>query len=428
MQRGLAAVTLLALAGALLLLTALALGTIKPLALAPQPLRFQPIEDANGHALRNFYQALTRTLAQTQTNDQPAITRIAHYGDSHAAADLLTGALRTYFQRDFGKAGPGFLLAGKPWPWYRREGVESSSSAGWHVDGLKQVALDDDGRLGLAGLSLSTDRVGEQLWLTAECDRFELYLLRQPGGGAVEIKLDGAWYDRYVSLASPRVETAYLSIEAPRGTPHTIEIRTIAPGEVRIFGLVAEHSQTGVVYDTLGINGARVSHPLQWDWSLLADQIAHRAPDLIIIAYGTNEVSDADLDLAAYRRNFSALLNRLRESAPTASLLVIAPPDRAARIGRRWRAIKAMPALVEVQRQAALASGAAFWDLFHAMGRSGSIERWATRSPRLAQADRAHLTRAGYQVVADALYQELMRGYWRSLWQTIWQRQNEGRK
>jgi len=110
----------------------------------------QPIEDAGGQALAGFYQALACTVAQREGNetDSPAITRILHYGDSHVAADILTGALREYFQRDFGDAGPGFILAGRPWPWYRRSGIELSASAGWQSNGLSRFSIDTDDRFG----------------------------------------------------------------------------------------------------------------------------------------------------------------------------------------------------------------------------------------------------------------------------------------
>ena len=48
-----------------------------------------------------------------------------------------------------------------------------------------------------------------------------------------------------------------------------------------------------------------------------------------------------------------------------------------------------------------------------AMGGAGSIDRWARLG--FAQADRVHLTRAGYGMVAEALYAQLMRGYLQSL-------------
>src|SRR5205085_10231040 len=121
---------------------------------------------------------------------------------------------------------------------YRREGIESGASAGWQVDGLKQSALAEDGKLGLAGVSLTTDRTGERLWLTAESAHFELYLLKQQGGGMVEVWLDGAPVHQRISLNSETIETAYLSVEAQCGIAHTIELRTIARGLVRVFGVV----------------------------------------------------------------------------------------------------------------------------------------------------------------------------------------------
>jgi lysophospholipase L1-like esterase len=400
----------------------LALGGIQERAGAHRFPAGPPIEDPEGRALLSFHQALSRTHARARESEGAAITRIIHYGDSHVAADRLTGALRQDFQRDFGDAGLGFIFAGRPWPWYARSGVEISASAGWQTDGLGPAALPTDGRFGLAGLSFSTEREGEWIRLMAACQRFDLYALKQPEGGAVAVWLDGRPYYDDVALDSEQAEAAYLTIEAEGDRPHEIELRTVAPGRVRIFGWVAEREQAGVSYDALGINGARAGRPLTWDWPVLESQLARRDPDLIIVAYGSNEVSDADLDLAAYRESFSELLHRLRQAAPRASLLVIAPPDRAVRMGKRWRTISAMRALVAAQRQAALASGAAFWDLFRAMGGPGSIARWAALPQPLAQPDRVHLTPAGYRLVAETLYRELMRSYLQFIWRTIWKR------
>jgi lysophospholipase L1-like esterase len=157
--------------------------------------------------------------------------------------------------------------------------------------------------------------------------------------------------------------------------------------------------------------GARASRLLGWDWTVLRDNLERRDPDLIIVAYGSNEVSDSDLDLEEYRASFTTLLNKFHGAAPRASILVIGPPDRAVRIGSRWKTIGRMATLVEAQRRAAFEVGAAFYNSFKAMGGSGSIERWATQPERLAQPDRVHLTSAGYRLVADKLYQEIIRSY-----------------
>jgi lysophospholipase L1-like esterase len=355
--------------------------------------------------MQSFY----RALASTQRGDW--VTRIVHYGDSHIAADILTGALRSRLQSCFGDAGAGFVLAGPPWQWYSRAGVASRASSGWQVDGLSQASLAADGRLGLAGVSLSTRNAGEWLGLTAAGRYFDVYVLKQPGGGAIDISLDAVEWKRNVSLRSRAVEADYIEIVAPDDSIHTIEIRTRTSGPTRIFGITIEGERAGVEYDALGINGARASRPLLWDWKVLASNLERRDPDLIIVAYGSNEVTDSDLDLEEYTASFATLLTRFHEAAPRASILVLGPPDRAVRAGRRWKSASRMSSLVEAQRQAALKAGAAFYDLFNAMGGAGSVERWATQNQPLAQADRVHLTSAGYKLVADWINSELMRGY-----------------
>jgi len=273
-----------------------------------------------------------------------------------------------------------------------------------------------------AGISFSTNRAGESITLTSDCTHFVIYLMKQPGGGAIDLLLDAEIQTAGLSLASETDEPVYLEVDAAQESaflnqqstierPHAIELRAVSPGAVRVLGLSAERNRAGVVYDAFGINGARATRLLRWNETLLADNLARRDPDLIVVAYGSNEAGDADFDATTYRQQFLAALERLRSAAPRASLLVIAPPDRANRSGRRWRTISTLPVLIAAQRDAAREIGAAFWNLQRAMGGSGSMAKWAALSPPLAQRDRVHLTRAGYLLVADALYAELMRGW-----------------
>src|SRR5262249_53904087 len=151
------------------------------------------------------------------------------YGDSHIAADILTGALRYRLQDCFGDAGPGFVLAGRPWSWYSRPGSVTRTSAGWHVRGLAQADLAPYGQYGLAGVSFTTDKAGEWITAASECELYEIYLLKQPGGGAIDIRLDGIGHLHRVSLASSKIEPAYVKVGAEVDGRHSIEIRTAGP-------------------------------------------------------------------------------------------------------------------------------------------------------------------------------------------------------
>ena len=370
---------------------------------AGAPLRV--IEDPDGRSMRHFYESLSSACRGD------SVTRILHYGDSHVAADLLTGALRRQLQGCFGDSGAGLVLGGKPYSYYRRPGVTLETTNGWQAGGLSDTSVADDGRFGLSGVSFTAAGAGETVKITAPCSRFDLYLLKQPGGGSASVVLDGAIYEPQVALAAPRSEAAYVEVLAETDGVHSLEVRIVKSGAVRILGVEVERDTPGIIYSPLGINGARMTRMLQWDWRILSSNIRRLQPDLIVVAYGSNEAGDADLDPAEYGERFRGLLELLHQAEPRASLLVIAPPDRAARIGNRWETIGRMPALVAAQRQAALAAGAGFFDLYHAMGGAGAIGRWAAMRDPLAQHDHVHLTGAGYRLVAGWLYEALMRGW-----------------
>jgi lysophospholipase L1-like esterase len=372
----------------------------------PAP-RLAEIEDPSGFALASFYEMLSLTARGD------ASTRIVHYGDSHVAADLMTGVLREDLALCFGDAGPGFILPGQTRN--RNLAFIAARSKGWEVRGLTVKSSIQHSRLGISGISLNTDQAGEWIRISAACVSFDLYFLERPGGGQVQVALDGLTYTRKLSLESDRTAPAYFFIAAGKGDHHSVEMRSLGSGTVTLLGVIAERDSPGIEYDALGINGARAARPLMWDPKLLQSNLQRRDPDLILVAYGTNEVGDPDLDLVEYGKSFKALLERLRRATPRASLLVLGSPDRAVREGGGWRTIHSLEALVEVQRRVAFAVGAAFYDQFRAMGGEGSISSWAATKPALAQPDRVHLTKEGYRSLAEGLYAELMKGFYESI-------------
>ena len=61
--------------------------------------------------------------------------------------------------------------------------------------------------------------------------------------------------------------------------------------------------------------------------------------------------------------------------------------------------------MIVAQRRAANAADAAFWSAYEAMGGTDGMNVWIAQG--LGQADRVHLTRAGYNRLADYFYQDL---------------------
>jgi lysophospholipase L1-like esterase len=354
----------------------------------------------NAAALIPFFEQLYRH----QRGELAGPLHILHYGDSHTAADEWTADLRNHFQEKFGDGGSGFSLAGRPWNSYRRMDVRSGSTRGWHTDGL--VGRSGDGVYGLGGVSMSTDRAHEAVYLDANAAEFELFYYQQPGGGTLQIYDNGVAMEQISTDGEPG--PAYYRLEAIPGM-HRVEAETLDRGPVRLFGWVAENT-TGVTYEELGINGAEASIIMGWNEETLRSNIERRNPALIVLAYGTNEAGRKDWTLESYREMYSRLIARLRMDAPTATILVIGPPDRTQRVRKvGWQTLEKVDVIAEAQRQAALANGCAFWDLRAKMGGKGSMLRWVAAG--MAQADHVHFTGPGYKMLGDAVFRDVMSQY-----------------
>ena len=332
---------------------------------------------------------------------------ILHYGDSHTASDDFPGALRRELQARFGGGGPGFTLAGHPYLGYRRFDSRGSQSGGWRTSGT--LMHGSDGMEGVGGVSITAQRSGEAATFTAECEHLTLFYLQPPGGGDFEFSVDG----EPVRLVATNgaLGPGYLEYEPAPG-PHRFAVRTLTGGAVRLFGWTADNTD-GVTYETLGINGAQATMVLSWAEELLAEHIARRDPALIVVAYGTNEAISPRWDAAAYSVAFRQILERLRNAAPSASILVIGPPD-CFFVKQTHRMSSAhLNEVIAIQRAVARESHCAYWNWRRRMGGPGSVRTWVQAG--LSQPDYVHMRSAGYRLAGELLFEELMFHYERSI-------------
>ena len=353
-------------------------------------------------ALVPFFEQLYRL----NNGDSPTV-HILHFGDSHTAADDWTGALRILFQNRFGDGGAGFSMAGVPFKGYRRFDVRGGASKAWESAGLRTG--EGDGYFGLGGVSISTDRPGQTIFLDADCDSVELDYWQQPGGGRVALSDNGETV-REFSTEGP-FAPGFLEYPTSAGH-HRFEVRTIEAAPVRLFGWVTAKPK-GITYESMGINGAEAALIQKWDENMHAAYIERRAPALIVLAYGTNEASDSKWNEERYLETFSAVLQRLRRAAPAASILVLGPPDRFYRVKGHWIPFEGVDHIVAAQQEACRENRCAYWNTRARMGAEGSMVNWVFAG--LAQGDYVHFTSLGYQRLATVLFQDIMRQYERYL-------------
>ena len=351
-------------------------------------------------------------LAALEAKTRKEHVRILWLGDSHTSADFMTGALRRKLSARFGPGGPGFIRVGAS-P-YRHEGVKLARDGRWKVepDPPSRRTTEGDTALGFAGMRFIP--ADSHARLEAKVDgravagtvRYEL-LFDLPRAASFKLKVGKNEHliDARTSLSQvPGSPIARLRLEG--AASDGFEVGAMSGGP-RFYGVIAEGSEPGVVLDTSGIDGARVATALAWNAEVLAAELRARPPDLLAIAYGTNEAFD-NRRAEIIGNDETELMTRLRRGAPNAECLIVGPPDAAA------QDLNSLPHVVEIEdalHRAALKLGCGFFALRVAMGGDGAFVRWMREVPALARGDRIHLMPAGYEKLGEALGEALIAGY-----------------
>ena len=360
----------------------------------------------NPRALQPFFDQ----LRQLEADPKAQLVRVIQFGDSHTAADVFTGALRTLFQGKFGDGGAGFSYAGYPFAGYRIHGTKRAQSTGWLALGTHLNNIGD-GMVGMGGVSLSTEAAGNWVSLDADATSLEVQYLVQPNGGTVEIRDNDNLIATVSTASSDTVapDTAGHFVAPVEPGPHHFEVLTTENAPVRLLGLSTENG-AGVTYEAAGINGAEASLFLRWNEALQQTLMLETNPALIVLSYGTNEAGDRNWTEEGYAAMFRQIIERCRRLAPTAAILVVGPPDRAMRAGRRaWKPFTGVDRIVAAQRNVCRQMNCAYWDQRSRMGGLGSMRDWVSIS--WAQPDHTHFTGEGYTELASALFNDITEQY-----------------
>lgn len=364
------------------------------------------IENPSGSSLRSFHAALRRA----ERGEGQA--RVVVYGASHVASDTWTGMTRRLLQQRFGDAGHGFVLPAAPWRSYRHDGViVESPRRGWEARRYSRGQTAPE-RFGLAGVAVETDAAawGRVTTNRQRASRYELFYEAQPGGGTFDVLIDGQFVTR-VPTAAPMALGAYQLFHLEDG-PHTFEVRPHGDGRVKLYGVAVEREAPGVILDALGINGARAAAQLQWDEALYQEHLRRRTPDLVVLAYGTNESGDDEQPIQNYEAQLRQVVERMQRTVPMASCLLVGPSDRpiVARDGTATPRARTFD-VIAVQRRVARDYGCGFFDLVAFGGGPLHMVQWSAASPAWGASDRVHYTRRAYDRLGQVIASSLLAGY-----------------
>ena len=352
--------------------------------------------------LDHFYQALL----------QGGRVHVLHYGDSPTTGDLITADARALFQKQFGDGGAGFVLIAKPWAWYFHRGVDMDSSK-WAIDVAGDTPIKD-GLHGLGGASFQGSP-GAVATFTVKNEQHtaEVAYLEQPDGGTFSFEADGNELGKVetTETTGEKPRPAWRLFDLPAGTKNfTVRVES---DRVRLYGVEFSKGRSGVLYSSLGVNGANITLLSErFNGAHWTAQLRHYKPDLVVLAYGTNESGFAKFVDSTWAAEMKLAVKRLQTALPDASILLMSPMDRGERNERgEIETIATMPRLVKIEARVAEETNVAFFNTFQAMGGEGTMARWYAAEPRLVGSDYIHPMPAGAKIVGELLYGALRDGY-----------------
>lgn len=335
--------------------------------------------------------------------------RLSFYGASHTGGEFWTGRVRRTLQARWGDLGHGYVLPAALYKGHRATDVNLCRTDGWMSDWKGKANAWEDGLLGFAGMSVSSSNPNDFGWLETthsnkrgrKVDHFDVYLLVQPGGGALQLTVDDL-PPFEVTTAGDVHRMLRVRIDVSDGG-HRLTLSPAGDGEVRIFGVSMEREGGGVLVDSMGIRGREARDWLEWEPTLFAQGVRSLSPDLVVLAYGTNEAADQRYTMAEYRDDLGAVLRKLRTGIdPEVPCILAGPSDRGWKHDDgRFATWDRTEPVAQVQREVAAEHGCAFWDWQEAMGGAGSMIGWYHADPKLGAGDLIHHTRAGYEFIAD---------------------------
>lgn len=335
---------------------------------------------------------------------------VLHLGDSHLQAGFFPGTVAAKLQEAFGDAGRGFVfpytVAGTNGP----DDYRWQSSSRWQA---ARVVERTNWYTGPGGIVLYSQQPLPELNFSfrGAGQTVSTASLLYEGGELPGINA------KPIPMGEGRV-LQQAEMKLPEGAT-SFNLRWSGLPDTRFYGAVVKNGEPGILYNTIGINGAMFSNYNNSDGALRL-QCQWLDPKLVIISLGTNEAFGY-MTPAQFRNEMDKMVVAIRRYSPDAVLLLTTPPNgmgKAIRTPYRkkvngkyktyYRSKFRTNTHVAVIRNEIVdyckESGLACWDFYNIMKGDARFNRgWGS--------DHLHFNATGYNMQGAMLYEALDRSY-----------------
>ena len=332
--------------------------------------------------------------------------RILHYGDSQIEEDRITSSLRDGLQGRFGGGGPGLLPVLEQYYTYSISEASSVAPRRYLIFG--EGNRRSDGRYGIMGQMARCDTSVFTTVSAAKSNKApgrSFNRLTMLASGKLNVKLNGRQY----SLSTAGTQVGRLSVSLPDSSS---TVRWSTWGSADIYGFQLDDS-LGVSVDNIPMRGCAGTVFTRMNGAQIEEYVTAGNVRMIILQFGGNAMPyrKSPKAISEYKVSLCKQISRLRELAPDAVILFVGPSDMSTSVKGKMQTYPHLPMMVDSLRAAATESGAAFWDMYSAMGGENSMVDWVKARPQLAGSDYVHFTPRGAEAIGNLLLESLLLYY-----------------
>lgn len=349
-----------------------------------------------------FYDKLEKLVATGEGQ-----INIVQIGGSHIQAGTFSGQIRTRFQQMNGEmsAGFGFMFpyrmahTNSPFGYYIRY------SGSWET--TRNVERRKLGNIGVGGIAATTTSSKAELTILLEdenqldysFDKIKIFYENRSANYVVSVD---------PSIVRNSIKKAdYYEIELKNHVDSLtviFEKESNSSGSFTLFGITTESAPNGIIFHSIGVNGAHV--PAFLRCQLFEMQLAELKPDLVILGLGINDAYVKRFSRHNFEVNYGELISSIRKASPETAIVFTTNND--SYIYRRY-VNKNGEQVRQSMLKMAGEHNAGVWDMYSVMGGLNSIVLWERFG--LAQRDKIHFTREGYLTLGDLFFNALMKDF-----------------
>ncbi|MBN1951422.1 MAG: hypothetical protein JW801_09470 [Bacteroidales bacterium] len=367
-----------------------------------------------------------RAFDQAGAASQPV--RVLHYGDSQIEDDRISSVIRNELQKKFGGSGPGMIPV-VPFYTYYPFSYSLEFSEGWYGYPFywsKDASVEHKRYGALASFYQFTPYLADSLPLpVTENEAWVLYKGSRIGFPGTRTFQKCRLFYGYNKLpfqlgvstdnnllkadsfpATTGIQTYQLNFDEPISNLH-LSFRGVSSPQ--IFGIALD-GLNGVAVDNIAMRGNAGLIFTQMDIESLRKHYQALNIKMIILQFGGNIVPDVtDSYIAYYERMFCNQILRIKEALPDVSVVVIGVADMSVKVKTHFESYPKLDKIRDAMKRASFKAGAAYWDMYQAMGGKNSMPSWVKED--LGRDDYVHFTTKGAKMIATMFTGALLTEY-----------------